>query len=320
MKVVSFFLIFLFTQQVFGLDDFQGPDYDVEPTQCGAPLVLALRKKDPNKLLKDSSGKLQLKASLERISQENLNDLERELGTFSEEEKKLLDLIKNKFFPPSVHRTGLDTSKAILPLGLGLISATKRKVAPARTPNIEESLYGAADCIFSAVSLPYGIEGYGTVIFRFKHRRGFAWGTVYTGWTWVKDVLRKPLTTADDEMRRQFAKMVFTNNHWEEAIAYQIIGNVRKGISIRGLGKPYDKDTILAELLSLKNSSDFWDKVIYHRLGFLEGHYTDNVDLKDISYIQFREADKDVVKSWGLNPAWFDEASRPFIQFFPREK
>ncbi|MFZ4713745.1 MAG: hypothetical protein ACOYL6_08550 [Bacteriovoracaceae bacterium] len=320
MKKTVVLALLTLVPSAYALEKYQGDDYEVKYESCGAPLVQALRKSDPEKLLNDPDAKLKLKASLERISEENIERVEKELGTLSAKEEELLKLIQNKYYPPIVHRTSVETAKILLPKEWGLVSATKRKAPPAHTPSVEEKLYSAADCVFTAVAPPYGIDDYGTVLLRFKDRNGFAWGTVLTGWTWVKDVLKKPLTDASDDMKRKFAEMVYTNNHWEKAIAYQIIGHIRAGASIRGLGKPYDKKTILDTLLTKTRSSDFWGTVAYHRLGFLEGHYSDNVELKQMSFIQFREDDRKEVNSWNLKSDWFEADPYAFIQFFDRTK
>lgn len=318
LKLKTSFFLTSFSLCSWGLESYQGPDFPLESWMCGAPLVETLRRKDPDNLLNDSRGKLGLKASLIEISENNLQLLRDSLGSLSDKEKNLVDLIATKFNPPIVHRASVPTSRFILTSTKGLESATKRGAAPRGTPVIEQYLFSGHDCLFTSVASPYGIKDYGTVILRFEDKKGFSWGSMYTGFRWGLEVEKADLTKdPGDGMRRRFARQIFTNNHWDEALALFIIENVRAGTTFRGKGAAYDKKTIIDSLLAEESKSSFWSTVVRHRLAFLEGHYTDNFPVTDLSFVQYRLADKSIVESWGLSPAWFghDDA---FIQYFNR--
>ncbi len=320
MKFILFLILFSLSVIAYGLEPYQGKDVDVDKWRCGAPMVLALRADDPIGYLNDRAGKLKLKESLILISEANLAYKLKNLGKLTTQEQDLVDLIVDKFHAPIVHRTSLDVMQILLPKEWGLVSATKRGVSPKITPGIEQMLFGGADCIFAAVAPPYGIIEYGTVILNIKTKRSFAWGSLYTGWSWTKEVLGKSVFDPPSEaMKREFAKQIFTNDSFDEAIALQIIEHVRKGTSIRGRGKAYDKSTIIADLLNTSNPAHFWKKIVNHRLGFLEAHYTDDLGLDNFNYIQFRSMDMPTVKSWGLKSDWFTDTPS-FIQHFDRDK
>lgn len=319
MKQLLFIFLFIWTVNLWALEGYQGQDYKVDSWRCGAPMIEALRSEDNDGLLQDPTGQLKLKESLEAISTNNIKYLKNKLGTLSADEKSLLTLISTKFKPAIVHRTDLGSSKIILTNG-GLVSATKRGVSPRITPDIEQGLFSGRDCIFAAVGLPYGIENYGTTIFRFKNKEGFAWGSIYTGLSWTVEVAQRSYNdSASNWMKRRFARQIFTNNHWNEALGLQIIGHIRNGTSIRGKGPSYDKSKILSELLAMKTDVAFWKRVAYFRLGFLEAHYTDNVGIDDFQFVQFRTKDTSAVTSWGLPSAWFDGDQDAFIQYFSRD-
>src|SRR5690606_10536382 len=133
-----------------------------------------------------------------------------------------------------------------------------------------------------SVANAYGILNYGTTIFRFSDKKGFAWGSMYTGHTWSKEVEHISELSKDpgDGRRRKFAQQIYTNNHWDEALGLFIVENVRQGSSFRARGSKYDPSTILDQLLNETSQAGFWRTVVRHRLAFLEGHYTDNVPLK----------------------------------------
>lgn len=315
LKIRTSLFLTLLTFNALALEAYQGKDYPVETWRCGAPLVQALREDDPESLLKDETGKLNLKKSLEEISESNLRRLRSKLGKLSDKESKIIELISTKFHPPIVHRTAVDTSKFILANTTGLISATKRKAPAKVTPGVEEQLFSGYDCIFTSVGVNYGIEDYGNVLVRFKNKKGFAWGSMYTGLRWAHEL--EGSTVATPEMKRRFSKQIYTNNHWDEALGLFIIENVRAGTTFRGKGNPYDKATILDQLIDSKTPTKFWGAVVYHRLAFLEGHYNDIVPVEDMSFIQYRLLDKPTIDAWKLPANWF-KGSDSFIQFFDR--
>jgi hypothetical protein len=317
-KLLSVVVLLSAYSSAWSLEAYQGNDYPVSSWRCGAPIVEALRKNDPDGLLNDPSGKLLLKESLETISQSNLNYMKSKLLPLSSKEQALVDLISTDYEPSIVHRTSLDSSRVILQNG-GIVSATKRKAPSVHTPGIEQQLFSGHDCVFAAVAPPYGTQDYGTTIMRFKDKTGFAWGTMLTGYTWTREVAKRSITDpATSWMKTAFARLIFTNNHWDEALALQIIQHVRGGTSIRGKGASYDKNTILDELLQAKDRTTFWQKVVRHRLAYFEGKYTDNVDVDDMLFVQFRTMDGSTVRNWGLPAAWFTGNPYSFIQYFNR--
>lgn len=315
----SLFLTLLVSVSAWSLEPYQGKDYAVETWRCGAPLVEALRKDDPEKLLNDPSGQLKLKESLEAISTSNLDRLKKKLLPLSKKEKDLLDLISDKFPPPIVHRTSVQTAEIVVAKKQGMVSAAKRGDRARGTPSIENQMFSGYDCIFTTVAPPYGLVDYGTVIVRFENNKGFAWGSLYTGYRWAIEVEGKNTNEAPNWMKRRFAKQIFTDNHWDQALGLLIIENVRAGTSFRNTGARYDKTKILDELLSSASSTEFWKTIINHRLAFLEAHYTDNISLDDINFVQFRTSDRSSVESWNLPTAWF-QGNDSFIQFFNRPK
>ena len=315
------FAVVILAPAAWALEPYQGPDVPVESWRCGAPLVEALRKSDPESLLNDAAGKLKLKESLEIISQNNIDALHKKLGKFSAQEQALATKIQTTFPAAIVHRTDVAASQIILTNGKGMVSATKRNAPAKITPNIEELMFSGRDCIFATVAPPYGTMSYGPVILRFKNNRGFAWGSIYTGWTWTQEVAGRPVTSpATDWMKTKFSNQIFTNNHWGEALTLQVIEHVRAGTSIRGKGHPYDKSTILSDLLKIKDAEDFWKKIVAHRLAYLEAHYTDDVPVSDFSFVQFRTSDAPVVATWNLPAAWTAKGPNAFIQYFSRSE
>ncbi len=301
------------------LEAYQGQDIPVESWRCGAPLVEALRQSDPDSLLNDAAGKLKLKESLEVISQHNIDFQVAQMGKLSSDEQALKSKIETTFQPAIVHRTDLVSAQIILTNGSGMVSASKRNAAAKVTPNIEQQLFSGRDCLFATVAPPYGTDSYGTVILRFKNDRGFAWGSIYTGWTWTQEVAQRAVTEpATDWMKRKFARQIYTNNHWGEALAIQVITHIRAGSSIRGKGVAYDKNTVIAELLKINKSEDFWKKLVAHRIAYIEAHYTDNIPVSDLSFAQFRTLDAATVVSWNLPAAWSAKDGASFIQFFNR--
>ena len=307
------------TPTSWALEAYQGSDVQVESWRCGAPLVEALRQEDNDNLLNDSAGKLKLKESLETISQNNLDYQNRQLGKLSADEQALMAKIQTTMPAPIVHRTDVVSSQIILTNGKGMVSASKRNAAAKITPNIEQQLFSGRDCLFATVAPPYGTSSYGPVILRFKNKRNFAWGSIYTGWTWTQEVAKRAVTDpATDWMKRKFARQIYTNNHWGEAIALQVIGYIREGSSVRGKGAPYDKNKILSELLKISSADDFWKKIVNHRLAYLEAHYTDDIPVSDLSFVQYRVADAAAVAAMGLPAAWTTKGANSFIQFFNR--
>ncbi|MBC74808.1 MAG: hypothetical protein CME64_02215 [Halobacteriovoraceae bacterium] len=321
MKNALILFVLLFIQSAWSLEPYQGQDHDVEDWRCGAPVVETLRSYDPLDKLDSSGVNAKLKESLESISTANLNYYKSILGTLSSEEQALIDHIEQNHPVPIVHRTSLDVAKLMLVDRKSLSSPVKRGAPPRVTPGIEQGLFSGWDCIYASAGPPYGIQNYGTVLVRLKNESNFSWGSIYTGFSWTKEVVGRSIyDPATESMKRDFAKQIYTNNHYNEAIALHIIHHVRNGTSIRSKGRPYNKATILKELLKITNSDRFWSKVAYHRLGFLEAHYTDDVSLNDIEFVQFRTKDMPVVKLWGLPSKWYGAgAYSGFIQHYDRE-
>lgn len=320
MKRVTLFLFLFLTQLAFGLEPYQGSEVSVDSWRCGAPLVENLRQADPEGKLQNSGINAGLKASLESISQSNIDNFKKKLGALSSEEQQLVDLIENKYQVPIVHRTELHVAKTLLSGGVDLSSPTKRRQPPRVTPGIEQSLFSGWDCIYASVAPPYGIQQYGSVLVRLKNDSNFSWGSIYTGFSWTREVIgRSLLLPATDSMKQEFAKQVYTNNHYNEAIALHIIDHIRNGTSIRSKGAPYNKSSILGDLLQIPRADWFWNKVVRHRLGFLEAHYTDDIGIQDIEFIQFRTLDMPTVNSWNLPANWFGTGQHSgLIQHFNR--
>ncbi len=292
--LISFLLVFSSTSLTWGAD------YDVESWRCGAPLVKALRSKDPKKLLNDELKTLQLKESLRKISASNMAYMAKKMGKLSDKEQQVFDLIQNKYPAPVIHRTSNFAAKLVLTTLDGLVSPTKRQ-AKANTPQIEQDLFAGHDCIFTSIGVPYGTERYGTTILRLKQDAIFGWATLRSGYHWIKDDLKLPLTSkVSSEMKIAFAEQIITEESWNKALAYQLIQNVRKGTSFYGQGRPYDKSTILDELIAKNSGNSFWEKVQKHRLAYMEGKHIENVSLDDLDWIQFRKFDETEVRSWTL--------------------
>jgi hypothetical protein len=293
-----------------------GTDYDVQSWRCGAPLVRSLRHSDPKKLLDDDSKTLQLKESLRKISESNMAHMTKKMGKLSDKEQQVFDLIKYRFQAPVIHRTSNFAAKLVLTTPDGLVSPVKRK-AKANTPQIEQDLFAAHDCIFTSIGVPYGTERYGTTILRLKQDNIFGWATLRSGYHWIKNDLK---FSADKrvsrEMKNAFAEQIITEDSWDVAMAYQLIQNIRLGTSYFGQGKPYDKTTILDELLAKKSRNAFWEKVQKHRLAYLEGKHIENVTLQDLDWVQFRKVDESEVLSWSF-PAALDGI---VLEFYNRDK
>lgn len=304
----------------YALESYQGRELEVRDGLCGAPMVQALRASDGRHLLNDSNGLLGLKASLEKISASNLARWRKALGALSAKEQSLIIALKTKFLVPLVHRTTLPTAQTLLMGHLPMSSPAKRGVVARITADVEDQIFGGHDCIFASAAPPYGIVPYGTVIMRIKNNEGFAWGSVYTGYTWVREILkRSPALPATDPMKRDFAEFVVSNNHFQEALAFQIIHYTREGGSIRSLGASYDKNAILDTLLASPSNESFWGAVVHYRLAFLEAHYVDDIPMDDMQFVQFREADRALVALFNLPDSWFKGPS-PRIQFFSRSE
>lgn len=292
-------LLLVFSSLVYSNDFEQDIDYPVSTWRCGAPLVEQLRLTDPHLRLNDPNGQLYLKESLKEISKSNVSKIREDLGELTTNEKKLLSLINSRFTPPIVHRTNMHVVKMMYRNNQNIVSPTKRSGYSKVTPSVEQKLFSGWDCIFASVSPPVGIKQYGDVVLKIKNNTKFAWGSIHTGYSWIKEVLnrsiRLPVTS---DMKRKFSNQIFTNNHFNLAIAYQIISNIRNDTSLRSRGAPYAKDSILTELLSQVSSEDFWTLVSRHRLGYLEAHYTDNLELKDLEYVGVQTKYQRRVNSW----------------------
>lgn len=320
MRAFYFLFVFFTLQSVFALEPYQGSDHDVESWRCGAPLIEELRKSDRKGRLRAVGVNGQLKESLESISAYNIKQARKNLGALSDDEKSLLALIEQKHPAPIVHRTHLDVAKLMLVDRISLSSPIKRDEPPRVTPGIEQSLFSGWDCIYASAGPAYGINNYGTVLVRLKNESNFSWGSIYTGFSWTIEVIGRSIyLPATDDMRRRFSNQIYTNNHYNEAIGLHIITHIRSGTSIRSKGYPYDKNAILKDLLKIRKSDTFWRKVSAHRLGFLEAHYTDDLNLSDVEFVQFRTTDMSTVHSWGLPASWFGaDAYSGFIQHFDR--
>jgi hypothetical protein len=290
-------------------------DYDVESWRCGAPLVKALRRSDPKNLLNDSAASLQLIESLKKISQSNMAYMKSQVGALSVKEQALFDLVTTKYQAPIVHRTSTFAAQIVLTTKDGLVSPVKRK-AKANTPQVEQKLFAGHDCIFTSIGVPYGTERYGNTILRLKQGSRFGWATLRSGYHWIKTDLKKS-TSAEpsSDMKREFAEQIITDESWNEAMAYQMIQNIRNGTSYRGQGKAYDKATITDDLLGRSSSNSFWGKVQKHRLAYMEGKHIENVVLDDMDWIQFRLLDQKTVAAWGLPSGYFGS----LIEFYDRE-
>lgn len=321
MKNWTLFLAFAALLNAYALEPYQGQDHPVEDWRCGAPIVKALRDKDIDGKLNSVGINADLKESLEAISHSNLAYNKKKLGTLSSDEQALMDLVKTRYPVPIVHRTHMDVAEILLAKGQALSSPVKRDEPPRVTPGIEQSLFSGWDCIYSSAGPAYGIQNYGTVLVRLKNESNFSWGSVYTGFSWTLEVMERSIyLPATENMKRLFARQIYTNNHYNEAIALQIISHIRAGTSIRGKGYPYDKTAILKDLLSIDSADRFWRKVAAHRLGFLEAHYTDDVGLQDVEFVQFRTKDMADVSKWNLPSSWFGaSADSGLIQYYDRE-
>lgn len=321
MKKSFILLILLFVHSAWSLEPFQGQDHDVDDWRCGAPIIKSLRKHDPLNKLNYSGVNAKLKESLESLSSSNLDYYKKILGSLSSDEQALIDHIEQNHPVPIVHRTSLPVAQLILESRIDLSSPVKRGVSPRVTPGIEQDLFSGWDCIYASAGPPYGIQNYGTVLLRLKNDSNFSWGSIYTGFSWTKEVLGRSIySPATENMKRDFGNQVYTNNHYNEAIALHIIHHVRNGTSIRSKGKPYDRATLIKDLLKISNSDRFWSKVAYHRLGFLEAHYTDDLSINDIEFVQFRTKDMPIVKLWSIPNRWYGAgAYSGFIQHYDRE-
>jgi hypothetical protein len=266
--------------------------------RCGAPIVREFLKHDALKSIKKMSSKNILKAGLEKISIQNIERYENNLLPFSKEEKIIVKLITEKFLPPIIHRTSISAIELILKSKQGLVSPTKLGIKPRITQPVEQSLFSAEDCIFASVAYPNGDNNFGDVIIKIKNKSKFSWGSLYAGHTWIKGILNlnveEPITS---ELKLDFARQVFVNNHYAKILSYQIIKNIRQGSSIQSWGKSYNKKQILKKLVSETESSSFWEKIYKYRLAFLEGHYIDNISLEELEYISIRLKDEKKIKS-----------------------
>jgi hypothetical protein len=304
--------------------DFQGLEYPVENWRCGAPLVKTLQNDKTDNLIEDGEENFLLKKSLLTISHKNYEKLISDVGPLNPIEQALVDTVSKKWLPPIIHRTSVEVMAIILPKKLPLASAAKRKVPASVTPGIEDKLFSGYDCVFTSVVPPFGIVSYGTVKIKFKEQHKFAWGSTFTGWTWMKNRYAvepdKVSTLAVSDIdRRDFSSMVFTNEIWPEVVALYVIKNIRAQTSVRGGPANFDAKTILADINKQTNFNNFWTKINYYRLAYLEGKYADNLSLDDIEYIEFRAVDKAIVDSWSLPPEWFqNKKDGPFIRFFDR--
>jgi hypothetical protein len=304
--------------------DFQGPDYPVESWRCGAPLVKTLQTDKTDDLIEDGEENFLLKKSLLTISHKNYEKLIREVGPLNPMEQTLFDTVVKKWLPPIIHRTSVEVMAIILPKKLPLASAAKRKVPATATPGVEDKLFSGYDCVFTSVVPPFGIVSYGTVKIKLKENHKFAWGSTYTGWTWMKnrygaepDIVSS--LAVSDKDRRDYSSMVFTNEIWPEVVALQVIKNIRAQTSVRGGTVNFDAKTILADINKQTSFDNFWTKINYYRIAYLEGKYADNLTVDDIEYIEFRAADKVIVESWSLPPEFFlNKKDGPFIRFFDR--
>jgi len=300
MKRVLFVVFQLATVQIWAKDyDY---DYDAEPWRCGAPLVQELRAFDPsNRLRTDLGNSFQLKESLRQISELNMDQITARVGTLSVKEQQHFDLIKGSFNAPIVHRTTLETAQMMLTTGEDLASSTKRK-AGAFTPEIEQELFAGHDCIFTSIGIPDGTERYGSTILRLKKGLQFGWATIRSGFKWIQhDLKQDPNGNVDTTMRLEFSEQVITDEHWDAAMAFKIIENVRAGTTFLNQGKSYNNATMLTHLLSQKTVNLFWEKVQEYRLAYMEGKHIENISVDTLEWIKFDKLDQSTVKSWDLS-------------------
>ncbi len=266
--------------------------------RCGAPIVREIAANNTLNSEKEMSSVNLLKSVFTTISKKNIERYEKKLFPLSNDEKLLVWIISEKLFPPIIHRTSISKLELILKSGKGLVSPTKLGVKPSTTQPVEQRLFSGEDCVFASVAFLNGEKNFGDVIIKIKNKDAFSWGSLYAGHTWIRGVLdisvEKPISP---DLKLDFANQIFVSHHYSKIIAYQIIKNIRLGISVRSWGEPYNKETILSDILAATKPLDFWSKIYKYRLGFLEAHFIENVSLENFEIISVKHKDKKYIRS-----------------------
>lgn len=131
------------------------------------------------------------KGPLDGIAAENLARVSGKVGAMSDTETKFVARAES-LPPPVVHRLPLDALRSILRAGELLSTREIHRANPSHqgrvvTPQVENILFGAYDCIFVTVGPPGGQKKYGesAISIDFGKAEGL-WATPYTGWGFLE--------------------------------------------------------------------------------------------------------------------------------------
>lgn len=260
------------------------------PYKCGRPLVVAW---DAHK--KTNYSQLDQKAAFAAISKENMNDLIKLVGPMTADEKILYTASLSLNPVPVVNRGYYANLKRLLTSQAKSIeapNAPRAKAAgiqPEITPQSEDELYGALNCVFATVGPPDGRTLYGDVIFRFKNREPVpAFGTLRAGDPYMWGSPGKTMA----EYQYGYVQMLVAPVDWDEWFAYSLVKLLRdKGAAKSKMIAELNK--ILVSTPLTKRRSDFWQYVFDQQLGYLEGKYENTVSITAMESI---EVDASVLK------------------------
>lgn len=265
--------------------------------KCGRPLVEAWDARN-----KTNYSKLDQKAAFAAISKENMNALIKLVGPMTADEKVLYAGSLSLNPVPVVNRSYFSNLKRLLTSQAKSIEAPNSPRAkaeglePAITPQSEDKLYGAWNCVFATVGPPDGRTMYGDVIFRFKSREPVpAFGTLRAGNPFMWESPGKSL----DEYQYGYVQMLIAPSDWDEWFAYTLVKLIRD----KGAAKAKmiaDLKKILESTPLNKRRSDFWQYVFDQQLGYLEGKYENTVSITAMESIEVDASVMKDIAGWQL--------------------
>lgn len=250
-----------------------------ESTNCGSNIYLYYKNNQPFTILPTNEYLTagEINGFFKILSSSNIARMKYFIGELSDTENYLFKL-SHVYSPYYVHRTTITRLENIIRSGCMLFSydlANEMCVVdePSYTPDLEDDLYGARDCVFVSAGPPYGTERYGEVaiILDEEFVESAAWATTSSGWYFLKS--RYTGETADISNLQPgqddiaiYSATVFSGGDFRDYMAYYLIGKLRE-MEKGGTSRVYG---MIDDLLTATSREEFQNIISNEKLGYLE--------------------------------------------------
>ncbi len=265
-------------------------------------------------------------------SQCTMAEFELFLAPLDPKEQRLIDKIES-LAAPIVNRLHFEDLREVLKRGQLSSYLMEEKTGSHlkhTTPQLENELFGAYDCVFASVGPPDGSPQYGDVIIRLRDSvREHGWATPFSGMHFIYAIRHRdarkmqrmlasgtelptqatnPLSLGFDD-RLHFTHYVVAEKHWEKALAYHAILVVRSADD-SATGKLVEAR--FAKLLEEDDPYEFWKTFIPAReknlsleeaaarvpFGYLEGKFDNQLKSEHFTAIEVPADKLAEVRSW----------------------